>query len=450
MVTVTLETGARLGPYEILGSLGAGGMGEVYRARDPRLEREVAIKVLPDEVARDAERLQRFEREAKALAALNHPNVATLYGLDSDGEQPFLVMELVEGPTLAERIAQGPVPIEQAIPLFVAIAEGLEAAHAKGIVHRDLKPANVKVGESPTRLRSGGDEASVKLLDFGLAKALAPAVEEEGERELTQSPTLTLAATRRGEILGTAAYMSPEQAQGEAIDQRTDVWAFGVCLFEALAGQRVFEGENAARTLAAILMSEPDWARLEGRAPQSVIRLLRHCLEKAPEHRLQSIGDARLLLADAAGAEVTLSTSRAPSRVAWLGGALVGAAAMAILGFSLGWLARPEPPPVLRLSITAGEGERFSSSVWCRSRCGSRPSRPTAPRWSTAPSAMAGRPIWRGDVSTAWSPSGSTAPRTPATPSTPPTAARSDSSSSIACARCRWKVASRSISPRWS
>src|SRR5262245_1290551 len=219
-----LQPGDRIGGYEILSTLGAGGMGVVYRARDSRLGRDVAIKTLPESVAADPDRLARFEREARALAALNHPNIATLYGFEQADATHFLTMEVVEGATLADRIARGPIPFEQALRLFIQIAEGLEAAHAKGIIHRDLKPANIKIGAGANsgEVRPG----AVKILDFGLAKALVPD-EPAMATGASQSPTLTLQATVRGEILGTAAYMSPEQAQGLAADPRADIWAFG-------------------------------------------------------------------------------------------------------------------------------------------------------------------------------------------------------------------------------
>jgi serine/threonine-protein kinase len=311
-----LQPGSTLGEYEIVSALGAGGMGEVYRARDTKLGREVAIKVLLEEVSGDAERLARFEREARALAQLNHPSVATLYGFESavvgapgEGAEagaekvPFLVMELVEGPTLHERISQrGPMTAEEAMPLFVSIARGLEVAHRQGIVHRDLKPANIK-------LPGGADGAGgVKILDFGLAKAMAPeaGVGDSGaEPGLSASPTLTLAATQRGEILGTAAYMAPEQAQGLAVDKRADIWAFGACLWEVLVGRRLFDAENASLTLARVLEREPEWSQVPATVPARVAELLRRCLQKDPDRRLHDVADARLELeaaiADPAG-----------------------------------------------------------------------------------------------------------------------------------------------------
>ncbi len=243
---MVLESGSRLGHYEILEPLGVGGMGEVYRARDTKLGRDVAIKVLPEPFSRDKERLARFEREARLLAQLNHANIATLHGFEESDGQPFLVMELVEGETLAQRIARGAIPIDEAIPLFIEIAEGLEAAHEKGIIHRDLKPANVKI--SP--------DGKPKILDFGLAKAFAQ--DEDVSAEMSQSPTLTR-GTALGVIMGTAAYMSPERARGKKLDKRTDVWAFGCCLYEALTGRKVFEAEDVSLTLAEVMKSEPQW-----------------------------------------------------------------------------------------------------------------------------------------------------------------------------------------------
>ena len=272
--------GRTLSHYEILDTLGAGGMGEVYRARDTKLGREVAIKVLPEEFSRDRERLDRFEREAKLLAALNHPNVATLYGLEVSDGQPFLVMELVEGETLAERIARGNLPLDEAVSIFMQIADGLEAAHEKGIIHRDLKPANIKI--TP--------DGQVKILDFGLAKAFVQ--DDETDPSSSQSPTLTR-GTALGTIMGTVAYMSPEQARAKQVDKRADIWAFGICLFEALSGTRPFEGDGATDILGSILKLDPNWDALPLELPSSVQRLLRRCLQKDARRRLRDIGDAR-------------------------------------------------------------------------------------------------------------------------------------------------------------
>ena len=273
--------GKQMGSYKILSLLGKGGMGEVYRARDMKLEREVAIKVLPAEFTQDPGRLARFEREAKLLAALNHPNIAAIYGLEESDGIRFLVLELVEGETLAERVAKGPLPVEKALEVGRQIAEGVEAAHEKGVIHRDLKPANVKV--TP--------EGKVKILDFGLAKAF------EGETlvtDISQSPTLTEEMTRAGVILGTAAYMSPEQAKGKEVDKRADIFAFGAVLYELLSGKRTFEGETITETLAAVLKSEPDWESLPESTPSSIRTLLRRCLTKDVHDRLEGIANVRV------------------------------------------------------------------------------------------------------------------------------------------------------------
>ncbi len=261
-------------------------MGEVYRASDTKLKREVAIKVLPEAFARDEARMKRFEREAQLLASLNHPNIASIYGLEEANGVRALVMELVEGPTLAERIASGPLPLEETLRIASQIAHGLEAAHERAVIHRDLKPANVK-------LTKDGD---VKILDFGLAKALEvepPPVEE------SHSPTLTR-ATQVGVLLGTAAYMSPEQAKGKPADRRADVWAFGVVLYEMLTGKRAFAGEDVSETLAHVLTKEPDWSALPSGFRASVRALLARCLTKDPKKRLQAIGEARIALEEPA------------------------------------------------------------------------------------------------------------------------------------------------------
>ena len=276
---MSLETGTKLGVHEIVEPIGAGGMGEVYRARDTKLERDVAIKVLPEALSRDEERLARFAREAKLLAQLNHPNVATLYGFE-DG---YLVMELVEGETLAERIARGSIPVEDALPLFVGIADGLEAAHEKDIIHRDLKPANIKIGP----------DGKPKILDFGLAKAFSPV--HDISAETSQSPTLTK-GTALGAIMGTASYMSPEQAKGKPVDKRTDIWAFGCCLYEALAGKKAFDGETATDAIAAVVKSEPDWSALPSEISSRLGELIKRCLRKDSRRRVHDIADARLEL----------------------------------------------------------------------------------------------------------------------------------------------------------
>jgi eukaryotic-like serine/threonine-protein kinase len=262
---MTIAAGTHLGSYEVVAQIGAGGMGEVYQAHDTKLGRDVAIKVLPEVFAHDPERLSRFQREAKMLAALNHPNIATIFGLEhSDGVQ-YLVMELVAGETLAERVKSGPIPIEEALKIAVQIAEALEAEHEKSIIHRDLKPANVKV--TP--------EGKVKVLDFGLAKAFEG---DSTNEDMSNSPTLSRAATMQGVILGTAAYMSPEQARGKSVDKRTDIWAFGCVVYELLTGKPVFHGEDVTDILAAVVRAEPDWQALPAAIPVKIRDLLRRCL----------------------------------------------------------------------------------------------------------------------------------------------------------------------------
>src|SRR6202167_1460298 len=276
---MTLIAGTKLGSYQVTGAIGAGGMGEVYQAHDTKLGRDVAIKILPAAFARDPERLSRFQREAKTLAALNHPNIAAIYGLEEDAGTTYLVMELVPGDTLADRIKRnGPVPLEEVLSIARQMAEALEAAHEKGIVHRDLKPANVKV--TP--------EGKVKVLDFGLAKAFS---DDASAVDISNSPTLSRAATMQGMILGTAAYMSPEQARGRAVDKRTDIWAYGVVVYEMLTGKRLFTGEDVTETLASVVKDKPDLALV----PSKVRPLLERCLEKNPKNRLRDIGDAELL-----------------------------------------------------------------------------------------------------------------------------------------------------------
>ena len=343
--------GSRVGPYEIVSAIGAGGMGEVYRARDVRLNRDVALKVLPDAFSLDPDRLARFKREAQVLASLNHPNIAVIHGLEELDSSPpshgggeaeqrtpgmrALVLEHVDGPTLADRIAQGPIAIDEMLPIAGQIADALEAAHEQGIIHRDLKPANIKIRP----------DGVVKLLDFGLAKALEPVPSVAGPME---SPTITSpAATQLGIILGTAAYMSPEQARGHAVDRGADIWAFGCVLFEMLTATRAFPGTDTTETVAAILRDEPEWPRLPAETPESIRRVLRRCLVKNRKRRLADIRDARLDIDDAQSEKpgrsvVAPDRNRWRERLAWSGAvalaALVAAAAM-LRG-------RSEPVPV--------------------------------------------------------------------------------------------------------
>jgi hypothetical protein len=347
---MALTPGTRLGAHEILAPLGAGGMGEVYRARDSALGREVAIKALPPEFAADAERVSRFEREAQALAALQHPHIAGIHQLlEHDGAR-YLVLELVPGETLAARIARGPLPLDEALPLAREIAEALEAAHDRGIVHRDLKPANVMV--TP--------DGHAKVLDFGLAKLL-DATPEAPSGALATSPTMTSpahlrGATSRGVILGTAAYMSPEQARGRPVDRRADVWAFGAVLFEMLTGRTAFPGETVSDTISAVLSAEPDWHALPAATPAAVHRLLRRCLVKDARQRLPHIGIARLEVDERAGTEAMSSSPRRAR--GWLWPAVAALAVVAAAAVAI-W-PRQAPPgdrdDVIRFEVGPPEG----------------------------------------------------------------------------------------------
>lgn len=351
---MTMAKGSRIGPYEITGALGAGGMGEVFRARDTKLGRDVAIKVLPAAFARNHERVARFKREAQVLASLNHPNIAAIYGLEESAGAAALVLELVEGDDLAKRLRSGPIPLDDAVAIARQIAEGLEAAHEKGILHRDLKPANIKV--TP--------DGVVKLLDFGLAKALDPTAANAGASggdaaSLHNSPTASFHATEAGLILGTAAYMSPEQARGKPLDRRSDVWSFGVVLYEMLTGRRLFSGETSSDILAAVLTRDPDWSALPAATPPRLRDLLRKCLERNPRQRLHDIGDARLELDEKSGFQLLPELPRerqGPSSRPWLAGAAAGAVLTALVAGVTAIIARPAPDATVRLSILAPPG----------------------------------------------------------------------------------------------
>src|SRR6266849_5837820 len=345
---MTLTSGTKLGPYEISGALGAGGMGEVYQAHDTKLGRDVAIKVLPVAFAHDPQRLSRFQREAKMLASLNHPNIATIHGLEESNGTHYLVMELVPGETLRERVArEGAVPVEEALGIARQIAEALEAAHEKSVIHRDLKPANVKV--TP--------EGKMKVLDFGLAKACAG---EESGSDPSNSPTLRQAATLQGVILGTAAYMSPEQARGKAVDKRTDIWAFGCVLYELLTGKQAFDGEDITEILAAVVLKEPAFDALPRNTPPSIRVLLQRCLRKDRRQRLPDAGAMRMEIEDAIAAPKDGGATHAASAPrSKLLGAVAAALAIIAAVTAWGWWRAKRPVeqklrPLVRLDVDLG------------------------------------------------------------------------------------------------
>ncbi|HTM03667.1 MAG TPA: protein kinase [Vicinamibacterales bacterium] len=350
---MTLSAGSNLGPYTVTGPLGRGGMGEVWRARDGRLGRDVAIKALPSEFGGDPDRLVRFEREARVLASLNHANIAAIYGIEQVRGQQFLVLELVEGETLAERIARGAMPLVDAMPLAVQIADAIEAAHEKDIIHRDLKPANIKL--TP--------DGRVKVLDFGLAKAFDGS---SSEPNVFNSPTLSLAATAQGVILGTAAYMSPEQARGQAIDRRTDIWAFGCVLYEMLTGRHAFRGEHVSDILASVLAREPEFMDLPPSVPPRLKAALARCLDKNPKRRWQAIGDVRMELeqiaADPTAGVMPTVASTAPRSLT----ALVSTAvAAAVIAAAVAWTMKPAPPqsrPLVRFDLEGPPPQAFRST----------------------------------------------------------------------------------------
>jgi tRNA A-37 threonylcarbamoyl transferase component Bud32 len=347
-----LAAGTKIGPYEINSPLGVGGMGEVYLAQDTRLSRRVAIKILPDKFSCDAQRMARFDREAKVLASLNHPNIAAIYGLEEANGVRALVMELVDGPTLAERIKQGPLPLDETLLIAKQIAQALEYAHERSIIHRDLKPSNVKITPN----------GEAKVLDFGLAKALEGDF-SGADISISTSPTLSQAATQAGMLLGTAAYMSPEQARGKKVNRRGDIWAFGVVLYEMLAGKPAFLEETTSDTLAAVIRGEPDWSILPGNVPTSIIRLLRRCLTKDQNQRLRDIGEARIAIDGAIlGTPEEIAAPLAATKEAplwrralpWVVAAI--AIVLAIACGALYWRGiQPEPHPVMQLSLPLAE-----------------------------------------------------------------------------------------------
>ena len=338
-VVMPLVSGTRLAHYEILEPIGTGGMGEVYRAKDEKLGREVAIKVLPGEFREDEERLKRFQREAKVLASLNHPNIAAIYGVEQTDATHFLVLELVEGETLAERISRGPIQMDESLEIGRRVAEALEEAHEQGVVHRDLKPANIKI--------TPRDE--IKVLDFGLAKAFG---EEAHESDSSMSPTLTRDATGVGVIMGTAAYMSPEQARGRPVDKRTDIFAFGAVLYEMLTGRKAFPGDDVSDVLAAVIKLEPDWTDLPRELPPPLLALLRRCLEKDPRKRRRDIGDVWYELQNS---EVLKTNTESPRSSQWRF-VLAGAAVVGVIVAAAAWINRSPsgiPQKVVRFDFDA-------------------------------------------------------------------------------------------------
>jgi predicted Ser/Thr protein kinase len=338
-----MTPGSKLGPYEIVAPIGAGGMGEVYRARDSKLKRDVALKVLPAAFASDPDRMARFRREAELLASLNHPNIATIYGFQDNA----LVMELVEGPTLADRIKDRGIPLEEALKVARQIAEALEYAHDRGIIHRDLKPANVKVTPDGT----------AKVLDFGLAKAIEDPAPSASPAD---SPTITLAAaTHAGVILGTAAYMSPEQAHGKNADRRADIWSFGALLYEMLTGEQAFKGESVSDTLASVLKLEPDWTPLPANTPAAIRKLLRRCLMKERKQRLQAIGEARIAIEESLSGvaeEPVATVSKKRSIVPWAIAGVLALVLLVVAGLQLYNATRPAPlRPLMRVNLVVDD-----------------------------------------------------------------------------------------------
>ena len=347
--------GTSIGVYQITALLGVGGMGEVYRATDTKLQRDVALKVLPEAFAYDSNRLARFQREAKTLASLNHPNIATIHGLEQTGDVHALVMELVEGEDLSQRLARGAIPLTDTLTIARQITGALEAAHEKGIIHRDLKPANIRI--TP--------DGVVKVLDFGLAKATAG----DGSPDLEQSPTITVSSTREGVMLGTSAYMSPEQARGKPVDKRTDIWAFGCVLYEMLTARRAFEGEDVSTTLANVLKAEPDWSLLPATTPREIRSLLRRCLQKEVKDRYHAVADIRIAIEDeiapssspasAIVVQIPATGNKLRERLAWVAAGIAALAAL-VMAF-LYFRSTPVARPVTRFAVMLPPNERLAS-----------------------------------------------------------------------------------------
>src|SRR5262249_19768062 len=353
---MSLAIGSRLGSHEITALLGKGGMGEVYRAQDLKLKRDVAIKVLPDEFSLDNDRVQRLQREAEVLASLNHPNIAAIYGFQEAGRTRFLVLELVDGETLAERIQRGPIPIEEALSISISLCDALEAAHDKGVIHRDLKPANVKITS----------DGKVKVLDFGLAKAIEG---NSPDAALSNSPTMinSFGATNAGVIIGTAAYMSPEQARGFAADRRSDLFAFGCVLYEMLSGKQAFQGDTISDVLASVLAREPDFAFISKDANPRLVEVLRRCLQKNPKRRWHCAADLRAeleLIAATPRLAPALASPVAMPRPLWKRAIPVATAAIVlslITGIAV-WKFKPAVPPrITRFSVSLPDGQQLFS-----------------------------------------------------------------------------------------
>ena len=346
-----LSSGTRLGAYEIKSALGAGGMGEVYRAKDTKLGRDVALKILPSSFTNDPERVARFRREAQVLASLNHPHIAQIYGLDESGGTQFLILELVDGESLDRRIARGPIPVDEALGITRQIAEALEAAHEKGIIHRDLKPANI----------AATTDGQVKVLDFGLAKALETV---SGSSDLINSPTITSPAmmTGVGVILGTAAYMAPEQAKGRAADKRSDIWALGCVLYEMLTGVRAFGGEDVSDTLANVLKTDPNWNAIPAAVGEPIRALLRRCLDKDRNRRVSDASTVRFVVTEPEPSASAAATSVVPA-VRWRRLVAMAAAVVIVAGAVAGFYAaikRSTELPVMRFRIVLPDGQQFA------------------------------------------------------------------------------------------
>ena len=353
---MSFAIGSTVGSYRVIGPLGKGGMGEVWRARDTRLDRDVAIKTLPPEFAADPDRLARFEREAKVLASLNHPHIAAIYGLEAAADARFLVLELVEGETLADRLTRGPLPVAEALGLAAQIADAIEAAHEKDIIHRDLKPSNIQITA----------DGKVKVLDFGLAKALDA---DPAHSQIFNSPTFSMAATAQGVILGTAAYMSPEQARAQPVDRRTDVWGFGCILYEMLTGKQAFRGETVSDLMASVLAREPEYTELPTTIQPRVREALRRCLDKNPKRRWQAIGDLRVELEQALANPAAGVEPSNPAATRSIGGLLLLTAAVtALIASPATWLLKPTPPPdprpIVRFDFELPPNMQLRGTAW--------------------------------------------------------------------------------------